>query len=77
METLEFLVGQFGPWAIVVIMAGIFIQFYKNQIETSRADRIAESKRHREEVAQLTEVIQNNTLALQRLIDKMGGEDHE
>lgn len=77
MKTLEFLVGQFGPWAIVVIMAGVFIQFYKNQIETSRADRIAESERHREEVAQLTEVIQNNTLALQRLIDKMGGKEHE
>lgn len=77
MEAVEFLVGQFGPWAIVVIMAGVFIQFYKTQIETSRADRIAESERHREEVAQLTEVIQNNTLALQRLIDKMGGEEHE
>lgn len=77
MEALEFLVGQFGPWAIVVIMAGVFIQFYKNQIETSRADRIAESERHREEVAQLTEVIQNNTLALQRLINKMGEDDHE
>lgn len=32
-----------------------------------------EIKSHREEVESLSEVIQNNTLALQKLIDKMGG----
>jgi hypothetical protein len=31
-------------------------------------------KEHREEVNKMTEALNNNTLALQRLVDKLGGD---
>lgn len=40
-----------------------------DQMDKARADRLTESDAHREEVGQLTEVIQNNTLAIQKLTD--------
>lgn len=33
-----------------------------------------QSEEHKEEVSKLTEAIHNNTLVMQKLIDKLGGE---
>lgn len=41
--------------------------------EKERQDRKEESEKHKEEVDNLSVLISNNTLAINRLIDKLGG----
>lgn len=41
--------------------------------EKERQDRKEESEKHKEEVDNLSVLINNNTLAINRLIDKLGG----
>lgn len=61
--------NMFGPWAVVIVVLIWGSKFLTDQMDKARADRLAESDAHREEVCQLTEVISNNTLAIQRLTD--------
>lgn len=68
-DTATTLFNVFGPWAVVVVVLIWGSKFLTDQMDKARADRLAESDAHREEVGQLTEVISNNTLAIQRLTD--------
>lgn len=68
-DTLTALFNMFGPWAVVIVILIWGSKFLTDQMNKARADRLAESDAHREEVGQLTEVISNNTLAIQRLTD--------
>ena len=61
--------NMFGPWAVVIVVLIWGSKFLTDQMDKARADRLAESGAHREKVSQLTEVISNNTLAIQRLTD--------
>ena len=36
---------------------------------------LEQSKEHKEESSKLTDAIHNNTLVIQKLVDKLGGED--
>lgn len=68
-DAVTTLFNMFGPWAVVIVMLIWGSKFLTDQMDKARADRLAESDAHREEVGQLTEVISNNTLAIQRLTD--------
>lgn len=57
------------PIACVVAM-GWYV--YDNN-EKARTDRKEVEAQHKAEVSQLSEVIQNNTIALTKLVDKLGG----
>lgn len=47
--------------------------FVKWQYEQNMKQTEEMRKEHREETAKMTEALNNNTIALQRLIDKLGG----
>lgn len=68
-DAVTALFNMFGPWAVVIVVLIWGSKFLTDQMDKARADRLAESDAHREEVSQLTEVISNNTLAIQRLTD--------
>lgn len=68
-DAVTALFNMFGPWAVVIVVLIWGSKFLTDQMDKARADRLAESDAHREEVTQLTEVISNNTLAIQRLTD--------
>lgn len=68
-DAVTALFNMFGPWAVVIVVLIWGSKFLTDQMDKARADRLAESDTHREEVGQLTEVISNNTLAIQRLTD--------
>lgn len=58
------------------IIACIGIAWFFNRVnENYRADIKELSKRHQDEMKAMTETVSNNTLALQRLVDKLGGGD--
>ena len=68
-DAVTALFNMFGPWAVVIVVLIWGSKFLTDQMDKARADRLAESDAHQEEVSQLTEVISNNTLAIQRLTD--------
>ena len=68
-DAVTTLFNMFGPWAVVIVVLIWGSKFLTDQMDKARADRLTESDAHREEVSQLTEVISNNTLAIQRLTD--------
>ena len=68
-DAVTTLFNMFGPWAVVIVVLIWGSKFLTDQMDKARADRLTESDAHREEVGQLTEVISNNTLAIQRLTD--------
>ena len=48
--------------------------FIKYQFDANNKNVEEMRKEHKEEVKSMTEALNNNTLALQRLIDKLGGD---
>ena len=57
------------------IVACIYISFYvKTQTQNYREDIKELQKEHREEISQLSSVLENNTLAIQKLCDKIDNE---
>ncbi len=61
------LISTFGAWGVVVIA-------FFWQAKTTREDRNAIEERHSNEVHELSEVINNNTVAITRLCEKLGKE---
>lgn len=50
--------------------------FIKNQIDSYRADIKELQTDHKQEISKVTEALNNNTIALQKLVDKIeGGEN--
>lgn len=68
-DAVTTLFNMFGPWAVVIVVLIWGSKFLTDQMDKARADRLTESDAHRKEVGQLTEVISNNTMAIQRLTD--------
>lgn len=68
-DAVTTLFNMFGPWAVVIVVLIWGSKFLTDQMDKARADRLTEGDAHREEVGQLAEVIQNNTLAIQKLTD--------
>lgn len=58
------------------IIACIGIAWFFNKVnENYRADIKELSKQHQDEMKAMTEAVTNNTLALQRLVDRLGGDE--
>lgn len=47
--------------------------FIKNQIDSYRADIKELQTDHKQEIGKVTEALNNNTIALQKLVDKIEG----
>lgn len=47
--------------------------FIKNQIDSYRADIKELQGEHKQEIGKVTEALNNNTIALQKLVDKIEG----
>ena len=67
------LIGQLAFPIFACIAMGWFIKY---STDNTRQDMMQLRKEHEEEVKLLTEAINNNTLALQKLVDKMEKEDN-
>ena len=71
MNEIVSIISAVGFPIVAAIGCGYFVkwQYEQNQKQTEEM-----RKEHKEEVAKMTEALNNNTLALQRLIDKLGGD---
>ena len=57
-----------------IVMCLIFI-YYVKYLTDKNAEQIDKlQEQHRQETSELTKAVENNTLALTKLIDKLGGE---
>lgn len=54
-----------------IVMCGAMGYYVKYVTDRNREDMISERKDHQEEVKTMTEAINNNTLAIQKLTDYM------
>ena len=68
MQSIGTLIGSLGFPIVAACACGIFIkwQYTENQKQLEEM-----RKEHKEEVSKMTEALNNNTLALQKLIDKL------
>lgn len=74
MEVYLQIISTFGAWGVVVVALCWMAKFSENQIEAARTERTAEAEQHRQEVAQLATVIQQNTEAIIKLTDYINKE---
>lgn len=65
-------IGSLGFPIIACLALGWYVKYMTDNSNT-RMDNI--QKEHKEEVTKMTEALQNNTLAIQRLCDKLDKED--
>lgn len=69
--TLTTLIGSFG----FPIVACIGMGWYINKTNKEHREEIRElNEEHKTEVSKMTEALNNNTLVLQKLCDRMDGE---
>ena len=61
-------IGSLGFPIIACLALGYYVKYITDQAN-ARMDNI--QKEHKEEVTKMTEALQNNTLAIQRLCDKL------
>lgn len=71
MNDIVSVVSAVGFPIVAALGCAAFVKFqYTENAKQNEAIR----QEHKEEVAKMTEALNNNTLALQRLIDKLGGD---
>lgn len=71
-NTIIAAIGSLGFPIIACLALGWYVK-YTTDNSNARMDNI--QKEHKEEVTKMTEALQNNTLAIQRLCDKLDKED--
>lgn len=74
MEVYLQIISTFGAWGVVVVSLFWMAKFSENQIAAARTERAAEAEQHKQEVAQLATVIQQNTEAIIKLTDYINKE---
>lgn len=73
METWIQVITAVGFPIFACLAMGYFI---KNQIDSYRSDIKELQSEHKQEISKVTEALNNNTIALQKLVDKIeGGEN--
>lgn len=77
MENFALLFESFGPWAVVVLSLVWCARFITLQLDKAQAERQLLQERHSEEMSRLTDVIQNNTLAVQQLVNMLDERNKE
>lgn len=70
METWIQVITAVGFPIFACLAMGYFI---KNQIDSYRADIKELQNDHKQEIGKVTEALNNNTIALQKLVDKIEG----
>lgn len=70
METWVQVITAVGFPIFACLVMGYFI---KNQIDSYRADIKELQNDHKQEISKVTEALNNNTIALQKLVDKIEG----
>ena len=71
MNEIVSVVSAVGFPIVAAVACGMFVKWqYEQNAKATEELR----KEHKEEVAKMTEALNNNTIALQRLIDKIGDE---
>jgi len=70
METWIQVITAVGFPIFACLAMGYFI---KNQIDSYRADIKELQNDHKQEISKVTEALNNNTIALQKLVDKIEG----
>lgn len=69
MNDIVSVVSAVGFPIVAAVACGMFVKWqYEQNAKATEELR----KEHKEEVAKMTEALNNNTIALQRLIDKIG-----
>lgn len=66
------LVGSLGFPIVACIGLGWYVKY---MTDTNRSDMTELRKEHKEEMTKMTEALNNNTLVIQKLIDKLDKED--
>lgn len=66
------IIGSLGFPIVACIGLGWYVK-YQSDVNTKEISNMR--KEHQEEIAKVTEALNNNTLALQRLCDKLEKED--
>lgn len=71
-NTIITLVGSLGFPIVACIACGWYCKY---QSDAYRAEVKEIQAEHKEEISKVTEALNNNTLALQKLVDKLDKED--
>lgn len=66
------LVGSLGFPIVACIGLGWYVKY---MTDTNRSDMTELRKEHKEEMTKMTEALNNNTLVIQKLIDKLDKEE--
>lgn len=66
------LVGSLGFPIVACIGLGWYVKY---MTDTNRSDMTELRKEHKDEMTKMTEALNNNTLVIQKLIDKLDKED--
>lgn len=74
-KSLAEFVGRFGfPMVLCIVLCyyiKMLVDKFQAQVEKQSEQRFEEQKQHKEEMLQVMEIINNNTLALQELKDRI------
>lgn len=67
-QTIASLVSSIGFPIVACLALGFYVKYQTDKYDTSVKEL---QKEHKEEVTKMTEALNNNTLALQKLVDKI------
>lgn len=74
METVVSMIASLGfPIVACLYMA----QYVKKQTDTYREDVKELQKEHKDEISKVVKALNDNTIAIQKLCDKIGGVENE
>lgn len=71
-NTIVSIISSVGFPIVACLGLGWYVK-YQTDMNTKQVENMR--LEHKEEVNKMTEALNNNTLALQKLIDKLGGDD--
>lgn len=74
MDTLQALTTILGNGFFPILITGVLLWYiYKKDAQTREAMKEMNAN-HKEEIAELRKSIDNNTIVVQKLVDKIGGD---
>ena len=74
MDTLNAITTLLGNGFFPILICGVLLWYiYKKESQTREAMKEMNAN-HKEEITELRKSIDNNTLVVQKLVDKIGGE---
>lgn len=71
------LVSLIGSVGFPIVACGAMAWYVKYQMDINNQQIKALTEEHKAEMLEVTSALNNNTLALQRLCDKLGGEQYD